>query len=389
MLKRSRLAGVAVLAIALAALACNAGTAGSVPPTGEAPTPTQDSPATPATPTQPGPDTGLPARSEVTCPQAGEGTLAYESPDNGFCLLYPASYNRLITGDGAEFYSPPLDPSSMEPVVVGLAVSYTGPADGLDAAGYFGKWVEVTMRGFTGDFQPQDSSAGGYPAVVARGLAGRFSSMGAFVVAGGHKFRVTVSPAPGEISDLDAEIASTFQTALSSIVFFEPGTPRQVTRPEEVCPSESQDTQLHISLAEGYCFLYPAIFSRDETFESGFVGLTSATIEGWGEMPSGLVFSFFGDAQGQTPGEILEPWFETGIDRTTVTERTIGGAPAVVFIDTRGPVISRQAIIVANGRSYTIVNQPYYPEQFPEVTAEVNQVWDSVTGSVIFFEPWR
>jgi hypothetical protein len=126
-----------------------------------------------------------------------------------------------------------------------------------------------------------------------------------------------------------------------------------------------------------------------EEFASGFEGgPVVAELEGFGAIRANLVMGTAGRARDETPGELLEPRLEL-IDAASVEERTIGGAPAVTFIDPRGPFPSRQAMIVANDTLYTIVNQPYAPQRYPAAMAHVDLVWQSATESLAFFTPWR
>ena len=44
---------------------------------------------------------------------------------------------------------------------------------------------------------------------------------------------------------------------------------------------------------------------------------------------------------------------------------------------------------MVDGFAYTIVAQPFEPEAYPDGMPYLNQVWDTVTGSLAFFDPFR
>lgn len=392
--KRAQLVVVMVLStLALAALAC------SLPGLSTVPTPEVTIPATTEVeptqgePEQPTAEPTTPPDPAAVCPQPGEGQALFVNEDDGYCLLYPTLFTINeeydFTQDELTLIGPALDPNAMEPVLVVMQVFANGPADGLDAAGYLAKWQEVYLAGMEDTITTEQATIGGQAAVVADGIPARMSERAAYIIANGHKYRIVIGPTPDYIPELADDFELAWTAVTESIVFFEPRVQPQVVRPEDVCPQATARTVAHISLADGVCMLVPDTFERDVTFQSGFNGTLSAAIEGWGEMRSNLVLGSFGPAMGLTPRQIVEPWYEAGIDPATVTDATIGGAPAVVFFDTRGPVFSRMAIIVSGDWAYTIVNQPYYPQEFPEVAAEVDLIWETVTGSLAFFDVWK
>ena len=210
----------------------------------------------------------------------------------------------------------------------------------------------------------------------------------AYVVAGSHRYTIGVQPSPPMNADVEWPAENAWNTVMGSIVFFEPDNPIPWTDPDYVCPQAGDGTQQHINYAEGFCFLVPDGWERDETFASGFIGgPVVGDVFGQPYRPN-LVMASFGPSGGDTPMDVLQGRIEF-IDQSSLEETTIGGAPAVVFIDPREPVASRQAMIGANGMLYTIVNQPIDEEAFPGTHPWVDEIWDSVTGTVQFFTPFR
>lgn len=324
------------------------------------------------------------------CPEATADTALYTSEDNGYCLLYPASFTvepDMERPDEVLLLVGPRVTDGQEFVEVRLRVAFNGPAEGLDTQEYADMWQSLYVADVAVEMEP--ATVGGQPAVLISGLPGMVPEQSAFVVANGMKYQLILQPQPEAVAELTEAANEVWATVTESIVFFEPAVVPEYIGPEEVCPEASDATQLHINRRDGFCFLYPAGFEPDERFDSGFAGGPVIVDDpDFGPIRASLVFASAGPAQDQTPRQALEPRLEF-VDPDSVQEITIGGAPAVTFVDPREPYPSRQAMIVANDQLYTIVNQPYNPETYPEAQADVDLIWDTVIDSVAFFDPWR
>ena len=351
---------------------------------GDTPTPTSDS-ATPL----PAEETPAPEPT-ADCPEATADTALYTSEDNGYCLLYPASFTIESDPERPEevlLLVGPRVTSGQQFTEVRLAVAFNGPAEGLDTQAYADMWQSLYVADV--EVQTEPATVGGQTAVVISDLPGMVPEQSAFVVANGMKYRLTLQPQPEAVPDLTEAANQVWTTVTESIVFFEPAVVPEYIGPDEVCPAATDATQLHVNRRDGFCFLYPAGFEGDERFDSGFVGGPVIVDDpDFGPIRASLVFASAGPAQGQTPRQALESRLEF-IDSDSIQDTTIGGAPAVTFVDPREPYASRQAMIIANDQLYTIVNQPYDPESYPEALADVDLVWDTVVESTAFFEPWR
>ncbi len=350
-------------------------------------------PAEPVEPTTAS-EPGTPENVDVTasCPSAGEDTILYTSLEKGYCLLYPTFMEENpgfdTTEEGFYLLGPLQDSESMETFRLYLIIEYNGPADGMDSAQYALKWKEF----FASDISPESEnvSIGGQPAVIYYGLpAYGPGEQSAFIVANGFRYRVIISPQAGDVPEMDAMAQQVWETVTGSIVFFQPQNERQYVRPEDVCPQESSGYKQYIHHTDGYCLLYPAEFEEAADFPGQFVGgpvLEYGTA--WGDVRSSLTMGTFGSFPGETIMDVFDPRSEF-VDAGSVTETTIGGYPAVVFRDPRGPWAARHAMIMVNERVYTIVNQPWEPERYPDGIPALNQLWDTITGNLAFFDPWR
>lgn len=354
------------------------------------PTPTFAEPtAPPATPTatpEPTPDlSGL-------CPTATAELALHLDPNNGVCFLYPSHYEvsagferpeRVVTLIG-----PTSEPIGQKAFAVILAVEHNGPDEGMTATSYADRAIE--LFNYPTDGVREEISVAGVPATVLHGLPGAFvSERRAYLVVNGERYVLSLIPESGEIPDLTEESNQTWNTLLDSITFFPPTDPPTYISSDEVCPSPGADTQVRVDLVDGYCYLHPSDFAEAPDLPDQIVGgPVLGTFSGFGEVRTSLTLGTFGSFPGTTPLEMLEPRF-FGVDPASVSERSIGGWPAVVFRNTDGPWDSRNAIIVVDGFVYTIVNQPWEPEMWPDGIPWLDQVWDVVTETTAFFSRWR
>lgn len=343
---------------------------------------------TPASPTAAPAETAVP--EPVACPEATADTALYRNDDNGVCFLYPASFaveTQVERPDEVVWLRGPQLVQGQEAAVVTLRVAFNGPAEGLTAQEYAEMWRSLYVPEMA--LPVQTMTVGGQTAALITDVPGMFPEQSAFVVANGMKYQLILQPQPGLVPELTEATEQVWRTVTDSIVFFAPAVVREWVRPDDVCPAATAETEAHRNLREGFCLLYPADFELDPRFASGFVGGPVIVDDPtFGEIRASFVMASAGPAQGQTPRQLLEPRLEF-VDQASIQDTTIGGAPAVVFVDPREPFASRQAMIVANEMLYTIVNQPYDPQRYPDAVQYVDQVWDTVVGSVAFFEPWR
>lgn len=333
------------------------------------------------------------ATAVVACPAAGSGMTVYTSEWNGFCFTFPAYFTPTLETEGnsetvvlqGPRQAP--QPKLQEFASVRIQVSYNGPADGLDSAGYAGKWVEI-FGPFEG-LEQELVNVAGLPAVQIKHLPGFTRQQGIFVIAHGIKYRITVSPEPGEVPELDEHIQRAWEAVTSSIVFMPPSNDRQVVRPQDVCPQENAEARLFTHLADGYCLLYPVDFEPGRDFPGNFVGgPVVGQVEGFGDIRTSITVGAYGNFPGQTPRQIIEPRLSS-VDPASVQETMIGGHPAMIFVDPRDPWPSKQAMIVVQGFAYTVLAQPLDAQRFPLAAEPLERAWNTVIGSLAFFDKWR
>lgn len=68
---------------------------------------------------------------------------------------------------------------------------------------------------------------------------------------------------------------------------------------------------------------------------------------------------------------------------------TIAGNEAMIVTSYDGPVPDRVAMVYADtGALYSILAQPIEYTQYPGAAPYVEQMWEAITGSIQFFEPY-
>ncbi len=328
------------------------------------------------------------------CPTPAQGETLYASEENGICFVYPSEYVQL------EYFERPEDGVTISEAsaaaggfsLVNLSVTFNGPAAEADSEEYYEEWTAQVMDAAVAPLdvpQVEKKRFNTYNAIVVYGLsAGMGQSRRAFIIENGARYSLELTPdLPPEFQD--ANVDELWEMVTSSIVLFGPTTSKDVVTAEDVCPVEVPDTNLLINEAEGYCYLYPFDYQVTELFSGGVQG--GSVLDRSPNAPevrNRIVVSQVGPANESSAIQLLEPRL-TIIDETTVQDMTSNIYDGVQFIDERGPYQSRQAIIVANGYQYTIIQQPYDPLIFPDAVEEFEALWGTVTGSIAFFDPFR
>ena len=331
------------------------------------------------------------------CPTGTESATLYVSTENGVCFLYPAGFEAepdVMRPDEAVILRGPSLTAGMDRLWVTLNVDYNGPADGLDSARYVERWKELAYPG-EHDLYPRDLALtqeeaviGGAVAQVIGNLPGFSQQRSAFIVANDIKYKITLQPQPQDLPELAEAAQQVWDTVTQSIVFFPPQNTRPVVRPEDVCPAETKDGKLVVSLTGGYCLLHPADFAPDPEFPVAIIGGAElGPVEGFDSLHASLAVSSYGLGD-QSPEQALKPISEQ-IDHISVMTTTIGGYPAVIFDFIGGPWRQRNAQILVDDVVYTFVGQPWDAEKFPQALPDVERLWKTVSESIAFFDKWQ
>lgn len=386
-LKHSRLVSV-LLALAVTSTACqivSSSTSGMPGPTIEVATPVDIPEPTATTPPEP---TAAPDPASL-CPTPGTDQALHVNRENGYCFLYPAYFEAkpdVVRPDAAVSLLGPAEIKGQEGIAVNLSVAFNGPADGLDSQAYAAKWREFF---YFGD-QPEVETItlGGQPAALIRNAPGGYANQQiALAVVGGLKYQVSVLPQPEDSAALAEHVRLVWDTVTQTIVFFPPTNARPAVRAADVCPAATADTRLWVKENGGFCLLYPADYELDPEFPGRIIGgPILADTPDWGQVRTSIYVATY-DQPPAALEQALTPPTEQ-IDPASVQQTTIGGAPAILYDFTGGPWRQRTASLAANGSVYTMVG-PWDAERFPGSEAEAERLWNTVTGSLTFFDKWR
>lgn len=325
------------------------------------------------------------------CPAATEGTALYVSRENGFCFLYPSDLqlrpDSRFPQDAVQLVGAPLDPNAMESIALNLGVTYNGLADGLDSAGYAAAWLVRNVESL--ELPQTPVTIGGYDAVMVEDVPGYSNQRAAVLVANDAKYQLTLLPQPQDVPELAEAATEAWDTVTQSMVFFAPQRTDTVVRAADVCPQAMADTELLIDEVGGYCFLYPTGFAVDTFNPVTLVG--GPELGPFGDFHSLRASLTVGGAYplaDMTPEQVLQPGPENN-DLNSVVDTTLAGYPAVTYDFVVGPWRQRNAAVVVDDRYYTFVIQPWDPDLFPQALPDVERLWNTVSQSIAFFEPWR
>jgi hypothetical protein len=334
------------------------------------------------------------ADAAALCPQPGDQTSLYISRENGLCFLVPTGYKiqdeLLRPGEVVTLLGPtePLGPKQQEGITVMIQVEANGPSQGMDSATYAQEWHE-RFAGPDAPYEDTSVEIDDQTATLLKNLPGFSAQQAAFVIANDGRYRISLMPQPEDMPELAEAAQSGWDTVINSMVFFPPEEPFQVVLPEDVCPQEGNEGLLYIDEIAGYCFLYPTDFEPVADFPGVVTG--GPVVGQWegGDVRPSVAVGFYtppGDLTARQIAEQRQEFIQPG----SLEDATIGGYPAASFIDINGAWPSRQAIVVVDpGRAYSVLAQPLDEARFPEAPPYVEEGWETVTGSLAFFDPWR
>jgi hypothetical protein len=166
----------------------------------------------------------------------------------------------------------------------------------------------------------------------------------------------------------------------------------------EACPAEQPGQKLFVNEASGYCFLYPDTFTANtEQAYQADVNIVGQPLAGDTSMEPALAFMTVNTIAkpGAAAGITLDQYFAEAIaslggdlaSQVTSEPATIGGQPAIFAKGPFGRGSGREAFVIANNTIYVIFNDPVDLVSIPEIQADSDLVWNTVTQSMTFFTP--
>jgi hypothetical protein len=380
-------------ALALGALACNLNAALQTPaPPDEAATP----PTATVEPTAPA------LTADDVCLAAGAGETPYVNQAGGYCLLLPEGFS-VTQDDGLDIFvvGPTLATFGQEALSLAFSVSVVGPPGGAgeyDAQSWGAQVVaenQYTNQGFDLSLEPYTLSGAGLDGVRVGTLPGMAGGAAAIVRTNDTLYSITVYPDRSAYPDYTADVDALWAQLDASIRFFPPvDTGVDYRTAESVCPTEQPGTRLVVRLSEGWCVLIPDSWHEDteSNFLGRFVGGPEIGVF-WPGQPAyaNVTIGFSGPVMDNTLDQQAEA-SSTANSRPDLVQRTdtqIGGYPAVILDREDGPIPDRVALIHANGYMYSVLGQPFDPANFAAAQPALEAAWDTMIGSIQFFDAYR
>lgn len=313
------------------------------------------------------------------CPDAKPGTHQLVAPAQGFCFLYPESYNAVQGEDSTiTLYVR----SSMLNHVPLASIRYT-PAEG--------QTLETITAQRISDYawpetQPQSITVGGEAAVMLDNLPGQDTNRRVVAVHNDKVYDLVIHGIGDNYGTAGELAEELYNTVVDSIQFIEidPDAP-MVAGPE--CPEIKEKSVLYTNEPFGYCLLLPADYSAinidTEGAEEAFY------VESVQDTTHARLFIKVTDANGRTLENVTadrEAEIEKevyGSDVMWSWGALVDGEPANEFRMVPGQQLSRQIVTLHNGRVYTFTFFPDGPETDKTYT-EMQNLFEMVMDSFSF-----
>ncbi len=324
----------------------------------------------------------------VCLPSEGD-YLSFINMERGYCLLYPSTWSASPDyargADAISFTAPiPENPPAMEYVLASLTIEFNGTAEGYDATSYASQWLAYYLPG-TIPAQAY-TTIGGVQSLAADELSiGMLPQRGAFLITNGYRYFLRMSQ-PGYLT---AEEDALINQMLQSLRFFPPQGTFVYIQPEDVCPQRGAGNYVYTSMIDGYCLLVPEELQPEQTFPGRFEGgPVWMRHPSFGDVKTSLTIGSYGHHPGQTPRQALASWLRDASISDPV-DLTVGGYPALTFYNYRDPWDDNITFVSVDGHLFTILVQPYEPDQWPDGIPFFNAARDLALNTIVFFTPWH
>jgi guanyl-specific ribonuclease Sa len=322
------------------------------------------------------PDGWLSAPSEGdNCPETTSDTRLLKIKRHGYCLLYPVGYKVE-------------KPSQIETdLVVGSLLNAEAPRVNIrveDAGGGTADELAKQITVDLGDFPIERSGIvlGNVEAIVLDKLPGQDVNRQVLFEHDGLLYHLTFWPADEKVGDAYTRMEVLYDTIVASFAF----TPRSDELvPGEDCLEASPDTQSLTREAHNFCLLYPNGYDVDEPAENETVLFMGSLLD----VTHPKLFVEVQDAAGRTAEQIADE-LATEVQRSMPdydVERSfglsVGYEPAWQLENMPGQEISRQVIVVHDGRLYKLTFVPA-DNQVDEVHTQLESLYTTVIDSFRF-----
>lgn len=342
----------------------------------------------PAAPTAapPDADTAVSDAPESNCPEAQPGVYQLIAAAEGICFLYPDRYDVFDGGGSFTLYvDSPLNTEAP------LAAFSFEPANGrtLDEIAA----QRLADFGFP-DTQPQPASLGGEPAVMLDNLPGQDTNRRLVAVHEGQVIDLMVARIGAEYGEVGAQAEGLYTMITDSLQFIPPALDIPLRAGPE-CPAAPAGATLFTNTEDGFCLLLPEGYAVDDSLTTETGGAETAVyVDSRQDAAHARLFITVEDANGRALDEITatrEAEIESampGFDVTWSFGYMLDGVPANQFHQAPGQDLSRQVVMVRNGRLYTLTFIPDDPDAGPAYD-EMEILYEMVMDSFSFLWQWQ
>ncbi len=309
------------------------------------------------------------------CPETTVDTRLLKNKRHGYCLLYPVGYKVE-------------KPSEVETdLVVGSLLNAEDPRVNIRVEDAGGRTAEELAEQVTVDFEafPVERSSivlGNVEAIVLDQLPGQDINRRVLFEHDGLLYQLTFWPADENAGDAYRRMETLYDKIVASFAFI----PRSDEWfPGEDCLEARADTQLLFAEMYNFCMLYPIGYDVGEPAENEIVFFVGSLQDG--TYPR--LFIEVQDAAGRTAEQVateMQADVQRSIPGYTV-ERSfglrLGYEPAEMLEHMPGQEISRQVIVVHDGRLYKLTFLPA-EAQADEVYTQMETLYTTVIDSFRF-----
>lgn len=313
-------------------------------------------------------------------PTAGTHQLLYAA--KGICFLYPETFDVFKSENG----SLTLYVRSLLNTEAPLATVSFEPVDNRTM---FERYKKFLPPDFNLDVQPPTINLGGEIAVILDNLLGQDLNRRVVTVHDGTIIDIMIArigPDYGAVGE-QAEALYTLITSTFQFIGVEPESPL-LAGPE--CPQETVGMKLFTSPEGGFCVQLPQEYAVDDSLITADGGMETAVfVDSPLDTSHARLFISVEDANGRSLDEITQARkaeIESampGFDAMGSIGHMLDGIPANQFEQVPGQDLSRQVLMVHDGRVYTLSFIPDDKDAGSAYT-EMQALYDTVMDSFSF-----
>jgi len=319
--------------------------------------------------------------SAANCPAPAPGVYQLMYAAEGICFLYPDNYDVFQGEDGSLT------------LYVRSLLNTEAPLATIRFEALEGRSIQEVVPDYPSDAELATMSflaieLGGETAMVLDNLPGQDTNRRVITTHDDKVYDLMIARIGDEYGVVGQEAEALFDQITSSFQFIdvEPGAPL-LAGPE--CPEAAAGTILFTNAEDGFCLLLPDDYAVDDSLTAEGGGAETAVyVDSPLDVAHARLFITVQDAGGRTLDEISadkKAEIETALPGFEVMWSfgyMLDGVPANQFDQVPGQDLSRQVVLVHDGRVFTLTFIPDDPSA--DAYAEMQTLYDLVLDSFSF-----